>query len=151
MLTISRDFKDLLSEFNANKVEFLIVGAYAIGAHGLERGTTDLDLWIRPTPKNAKRILKSLHSFGVPLCDLTIEDLSHPKMVFQIGNAPVHVDLITSIKGVTFEDAWKKRLRSKLGGEPASVLSREDLITNKKRLARSKDIVDLEWLEKNSS
>jgi hypothetical protein len=105
MLKMYQDFGDLLSDFNAHGVEFLIIGGYAVGAHGHERATKDLDVWIRPTLANAKRAFKALHEFGAPLNDLTITDLSRRETIFQIGVPPLRIDVITSIGRIKFEDA----------------------------------------------
>lgn len=100
------DFRDLLSEFNALGVEYLIVGTYALAAHGHVRATGDLGLWVRPDPANAKRVIAALSAFGTPLHDLTEDDLSRTGVVFQIGVAPVRIDVLTGIDGIAFEEAW---------------------------------------------
>jgi hypothetical protein len=82
---VNQDFRDLLAEFNARQVEFLLVGAHALAAHGHVRATRDLDVWVRPSPENAKRVIEALRAFGAPLRDLTEDDLSTPGVVFQIG------------------------------------------------------------------
>lgn len=102
---MSPDFKDLLSAFNAQSVEFLVVGAHALAAHGYVRATGDLDVWVRPVPENARRVMAALDSFGAPLAGLTTEDLTRPGTVFQIGVAPIRIDVLTAIDGVAFEDA----------------------------------------------
>ena len=106
------DFRDLLAEFNAAGVEFLVVGAHALAAHGLVRATKDLDLWVRPEPENARSVVAALGAFGAPLHDLTVEDLSRPGLIFQIGVEPIRIDVITAIDGVAFDDAWAERLTS---------------------------------------
>ena len=106
---MSPDFKDLLSEFNAHGVEYLVVGAYALAAHGRVRATGDLDVWVRPEPANAKRVLAALLKFGAPLQDLTEQDLSTPGIVYQVGVVPNRIDLLTSITGLDFESAWSRR------------------------------------------
>ena len=88
------DFRDLLSAFNANSVEYLVVGAYALAAHGRVRATGDLDVWVRAAPENAARIMKALTQFGAPLHDLTLADLSRPGIVFQSGVAPLRIDTL---------------------------------------------------------
>jgi hypothetical protein len=150
MLKMYQDFSDLLSELNAHGVEFLIVGGYAVGAHGHERATKDLDVWVRPVPVNAKRVFKALGAFGAPLDDLTIKDLSRRGTIFQIGVPPVRIDIITSIGRIKFENAWEKRMKSKLGNQHVFVLSREDLIANKEETGRPQDIADAKWLRKNT-
>ena len=100
---MNRDFRDLLAEFNAHGVEFLVVGAHALAAHGCVRATEDLDVWVRPEHENAKRTIAALRVFGVPLHDLTESDLSSTGVTFQIGIPPLRIDVLTSISGVDFE------------------------------------------------
>ena len=146
---LSPDFRDLLSEFNAGGVEYLIVGAYAMAAHGRVRATGDLDVWIRPDAANAKRVLQALAAFGAPLQDLTEDDLTRPGLVFQIGIAPLRIDVLTSIDGVGFADAWKERVTSRFAEQAVSVLSTRHLIQNKRAVGRTQDLADLEWLERS--
>lgn len=141
------DFRDLIAEFNAKGVEYIVVGAHALAAHGHVRATKDLDVWIRPDPKNAERVLAGLVAFGAPLHDLTEADLSTPGIVFQIGVAPVCIDIITEIDGVGFSEAWSERVPARFGGEPVAVLSRRHLIANKKASGRLQDLADIERLE----
>jgi hypothetical protein len=124
---MDQDFRDLIAEFNAHGVEYLVVDAHALAAHGYVRATKDLDIWIRTSSENALRTMKALRSFGAALHDLTQDDLSSPGVVFQIGIAPVRIDVITAIDGVEFADAWTRRVETKFADQPASVLSREDL------------------------
>ena len=146
---MSLDFKDLLSEFNAHGVEYLVVGAYALAAHGRVRATGDLDVWVRPDPANAKRVLGALVSFGAPLQGLTEQDLSTPGIVFQIGVAPLRIDVLTAIDAVEFEEAWHARIITRFVDQSVSVLSAAHLIRNKRALGRAQDIADLEWLERS--
>jgi hypothetical protein len=145
--TVNRDFRDLIAEFNAHGVEYLIVGAHALAAHGHVRATKDLDIWVRPDPTNAPRVLRALHAFGAPLHDLTTEDLIQPGLIFQIGVAPIRIDVITAIAGVEFTEAWASRFETRFGDQPAAVLSRHHLIRNKRASGRKQDLADLEWLE----
>lgn len=140
------DFRDLLAEFNAHRVEFLIVGAHALAAHGHVRATNDLDVWVRPDATNASRVLAALRAFGAPLQDLCERDLSQPGVVFQIGVAPLRIDILTAIDGVEFAEAWAARILSSFGDQPAPVLSREHLIRNKRACGRSQDLADVERL-----
>jgi hypothetical protein len=107
---VNRDFRDLLAEFNAQGVEYLLVGAHALAAHGHVRATKDLDVWIRPDAENAKRVITALRAFGAPLHDLTEADLTTPGLIFQIGVPPVRIDVLTAIDGVDFAEAWSARL-----------------------------------------
>ena len=144
---MNSDFKELLATLNAHSVEYLVVGAHALAAHGHVRATKDLDVWVKPSASNAARVLHALAEFGAPLADLTIDDLSRPGLIFQIGVAPVRIDVITRIDGVDFDSAWPDRLQAKLGGEIVPVLSRVHLIANKKAAGRLQDLADVERLE----
>lgn len=143
------DFRDLLSEFVAHKVEFLLVGAHALAVHGLVRATKDLDVWVRPDPGNANRVLAALTSFGAPLADLSAADLSRPGTIFQIGVPPLRIDVITAIDGVDFPDAWGERMAAPMAGVEVPVLSRRHLIMNKKASGRLQDLADVERLERS--
>jgi len=106
---MNQDFRDLLAEFNARQVECLLVGAHALAAHGHVRATQDLDVWVRPSQENAKRVIEALRAFGAPLHDLTEKDLSTPGLIFQIGVEPIRIDVLTAIDGVQFDEAWAER------------------------------------------
>jgi hypothetical protein len=144
---VNPDFKDLLVEFNAQAVEYLVVGAHALAAHGHVRATKDLDVWVRPDRENAKRVLRALAAFGAPLHDLSGRDLEQPGVIFQIGVAPVRIDVITAIDGVEFSEAWRDRFETRFAGERVSVLSRHHLIVNKRATGRLQDLADVERLE----
>ncbi len=144
---MNRDFRDLLAEFNAQGVEYLVVGAHALAAHGHVRATKDLDVWVRPDVENAKRVLKALQAFGAPLHDLTEADLTTPGLIFQIGAPPVRIDVMTAIDGVDFAEAWPARMLTRFADQPVAVLSREHLIKNKRATGRTQDLADVEQLE----
>ena len=145
------DFKDMLSALSDVQADFLLVGAYAMAAHGHPRATGDLDLWVRPNAKNAQKVYLALTKFGAPLHDLGVEDLSTPGIVFQIGVEPSRIDILTAISGVEFFDAWERRHSIELDGIALNVISRNDLIANKRASGRPKDIADvLTLLQANS-
>lgn len=146
---MNQDFEELLAGFNAHGVEYLVVGAHALAAHGHVRATKDLDVWVRPEAENGLRVIGALREFGAPLHGLTAADLATPGVIFQMGVAPVRIDIITEIDAVGFEDAWAERVRAKFGGEPTQVLSRKLLIQNKRASGRTQDLADVEWLEKH--
>jgi hypothetical protein len=146
---LNRDFRDLLAEFNAQGVEYLVVGAHALAAHGHVRATKDLDVWVRPDAANAGRALQALRNFGAALQDLTEADLTNKGTVFQIGVAPLRIDIITAIDGVDFDEAWPDRIETRFADLPASVLSKEHLIRNKRAAGRAQDLADLERLEES--
>ncbi len=145
---MSPDFRDLLAAFNAHGVEYLVVGAHALAAHGHVRATKDLDVWVRPSRENASKIIRGLVAFGAPLHDLTEDDLTRPGTIFQIGVAPLRIDVITVIDGVEFSEAWAERLETRFGGEPSAVLSLDHLVRNKKASGRLQDLADVEELER---
>lgn len=103
---MNQDFVEILSELSAAGADYIIVGAHALAALGVPRATGDLDIWVRPTTQNAERVLEALRRFGAPLVDLSLDDLTRPDTVFQIGLPPARVDILSGISGVTFEDAW---------------------------------------------
>jgi hypothetical protein len=141
------DFVEMLSALSATGAEFLVVGAHALAAHGPPRYTGDIDLWIRPTPENANRVIRALESFGAPLFDLTPDDLTRPDVVFQIGVVPRRIDILTSISGVDFDGAWERRQRLDVAGLSVGVIGREDFIANKRAAGRPKDLLDIALLD----
>jgi hypothetical protein len=144
--SMNRDFVEMLSALSAAGARFLIVGAHALAAHGAPRATGDLDIWIRATPENAARVYQALRSFGAALFDLTVDDLSKPDTVFQIGLPPSRIDILSSISGVAFDQAWSNRLDIKIGDLDVGVIGREDFVVNKRAAGRPKDLIDLTLL-----
>jgi hypothetical protein len=140
---LNRDYNEILSALCAEGAEFLIVGAYAVGAHGIPRATGDIDIWVRPTPENASRVMRALKRFGAALLDLTEEDLATADTVFQMGVAPSRIDVMTGISGVTFEQAWPSRVTVAIEGLTVPVIGRDDLLRNKAASARPRDLADL--------
>ncbi len=140
-------FSELLSELSAAGAEYIVVGAFAVAAHGNPRATGDIDIWVRPTRDNAERVFAALRAFGAPLHDLSVEDLIDEQTVFQIGVAPVRIDILAGIDGVSFDDAWRRRVIADLGSSTVPVLSLFDLAANKRAAGRPKDLVDLTWIE----
>ena len=141
------DFRDLFAALNAVDAEYLVVGALALAAHGHVRATEDLDVWVEASPENAERVYRALAAFGAPLDDLTVDDLTSADVIFQIGVPPLRVDIITSIDGVEFVDAWPERVSSEYADQPVHVLSRRHLIQNKKAAGRLQDLADVDALE----
>lgn len=143
---IHPDFRELLASFNARGVEYLLVGAHALAFHGAPRLTGDLDVWVRPTPSNARRVTAALADFGFGDLGLTNEDFEVPDQVVQLGYPPVRVDLMTSLSGVSWDDAWRGRQPSVLDDVPVAFLGRTQLVANKRATGRRKDLADLEAL-----
>jgi hypothetical protein len=145
---MSDDFRDLLRELVAAGAEFLVVGAHALSVHGIPRATADLDIWVRPTQENAERVMTALRNFGAPLAALGIEarDFTRPDVVAQLGVPPYRIDLLTSISGVQFGDAWIERVHGEIAGVHVPVLGRQSFVRNKRATGRTKDLADLESL-----
>jgi hypothetical protein len=145
---LPKDYQDMLFALSEQQVDFIIVGAYALAAHGLVRATGDIDIWIRPSPDNALKTFQALKTFGAPMMGLTKEDLTTPGTIFQIGIAPLRIDLLTSISGVDdFDQAFQNSKKININNISISVLDRKNLIDNKRASARPKDLADVAWLE----
>lgn len=144
---MNRDFVEMLSALGAARVEFLVVGAHALAAHGVPRATGDLDIWVRPDASNAARVLEALRVFGAPLFDLTLDDLAGDDTVFQIGLPPSRIDILTGISGVTFAEAWPGRVEIDIGGLKVPVIGREDFVRNKRSTGRPRDLADIAMLD----
>lgn len=137
------DFEDLLSALSAERAEFLVVGAYAVTHHTEPRYTKDLDVWVRPTQTNARRVFRALKRFGAPVTNLRVKDLHTPGIIFQIGVEPNRIDILTEVDGVDFGDAWERRAPGRLGSCEVAFLSVKDLITNKRKVGRPQDLLDV--------
>ena len=145
---LNEDYKDILQLLADENVKFLLVGAYALAAHGYPRATMDIDLWIMPSLDNAEAVLRALQRFGAPLEELTIADLQKDDTVFQIGVAPRRIDLITGVSGLQFKKAFAHSIEIDIEGIKIHILSVEDLIQNKIATGRIKDLADVEVLKK---
>ena len=140
------DFKELLALFNARHVEYLIVGGYALAFHGAPRFTGDLDIFVKPDAANAQRIMTALEDFGFASIGLNPSDFERPDQVVQLGVPPVRIDLITSITGVSWDEAWAGRVAGHYGDMPVHYIGLEQFIDNKRATGRTKDVADLEAL-----
>ena len=145
-ITIPNDFKELLELLNSHKVEYIVVGAYALALHGNPRFTGDLDVYVKPDAQNASYILAALKEFGFGSLKLEEKDFTEPHQVVQLGMPPVRIDLLTSLTGLTWDDAVKGELKGNLGGVPVLFLGKQEYIKNKKALGRPKDLADAEVL-----
>jgi hypothetical protein len=145
-MEIRTDFKELLELFNKHKVEYLIVGGYALAFHGAPRVTGDIDLFIRPVRENAARILAALNDFGFGSLNLSQEDFIAPGMVVQLGVPPVRIDIITRVSGVSWEKADAGKVPARYADTPVYFIGREDFVANKRATGRKKDAADLEAL-----
>jgi hypothetical protein len=143
---VNDDFDEMLSALSDAGADFLLVGAHALAVHGLVRATGDLDLWVRPTPENAERVWEALVRFGAPLDRIDKADFALPDIVVQIGLPPRRIDLLTSISGVEFEEAWSARVAVDVGGVRVPVIDRATLIRNKSATGRPRDAADVHEL-----
>jgi hypothetical protein len=130
---------------NKFEVEYLIVGGFAVMKYGEPRYTKDLDVWVHNSPENSIRVVGALKEFGAPLDHdgVTSETFTEKRVVYQIGIAPVRIDILTEITGVEFSNAWKKRVASTFFGVPVHFISLDDPAANKRALGRSSDLKDL--------
>jgi hypothetical protein len=146
---LNDDFLDMLDAFGGAGVEFVVVGAHALAAHGLPRATGDLDLLVRPSPANAARVVQALEAFGAPLADHGVlqADFEIEGTVYQIGLPPRRIDILTKISGVSFDEANASKVLPTLAGRSVPVLGRDALLKNKRAAARDKDLVDVRALE----
>jgi hypothetical protein len=149
LMHVNEDYQDMLFALNDAGAEFIVVGAYALGAHGFPRATGDIDFWVRPTAENASRVWRALEKFGAPRSGVSADDFSQLGTVFQVGVRPTRIDFLTEIDGVDFDDAWRDRETFAFAGSTVSVLSRHWLIVNKRATGRPKDLVDAEVLERD--
>jgi len=138
-------YRELLQLLNEFQVEYLIVGGFAVMKYGEPRYTKDLDVWVCNSRQNSVRVVEALKKFGAPLGHdgITAETFAEKQVVYQIGIAPVRIDILTEITGVEFPRAWKNRVASTFFGVPVHFISLNDLVTNKQALGRTSDLNDL--------
>ncbi len=146
MLT-SPDLKELLKCFEKYKVRYLVVGGYAVMKYSEPRFTKDLDLFISTEKDNADRVYSALKEFGAPLENLTVKDFSQKGYFYQMGRPPLRVDIMMSIPGVEFDEAWKNRTLVRLDDLSIFFISRKDLIRSKEASGRPRDKIDIETLK----
>ena len=147
-MRIERDYEELLRLLNRHEVKYCIVGAYAVAFYGKARFTKDMDVLVEPSLENGKRIVKALSDFGFENSGLTAQDFTERGSIIQLGYEPVRVDIITSIAGVTFHEAWGNRVIGSYGDEQVFFIGLEELIKSKEMTGRKQDAVDVEVLRK---
>jgi hypothetical protein len=145
-MLINSEFSELLSLFTKHDVRFLVVGGYAVMKYGEPRFTKDIDLWIATDSRNAQAVYAALREFGAPLAGLTISDFMDTSSFYQMGVAPLRVDIMMSIPGVEFEECWQRRTLVELGDATIPFIGKEDLITAKRASGRPQDLLDAETL-----
>ncbi len=143
----NQDFKEFIQFLNANHVNYLVVGGYAVAIHGNPRYTKDIDIWIEMTPENAENLLKSLAQFGFGSLGLQSEDFLIPDQIIQLGYPPNRIDLLTTIDGVVFDDCYPLKLEVVIDNLIVNVIDLDNLKKNKKASGRLQDLADLEKLQ----
>ena len=143
----SKDFKEFIELLNANKVEYLIVGGYAVGIHGYPRYTGDIDIWINPDKQYIKKMTKVLEDFGFASKEINESDIQNRDNIFRIGNPPYRIDIMTEIDGVTFNECYPNKIEKEIDNVKMYFIGYADLIRNKKASGRRQDLLDLENLE----
>lgn len=147
-MKLDKDFADFISALNNNKVNYLIVGGYAMAFLGRPRFTGDLDIWIDCSEVNATKTLAAIKAFGFANLGITKKDLMQTNQVIQLGFPPVRIDVMTDLDGVHFKDAWQNRQTLTIDGLDLSHISKTDLIKNKTALGRTQDLADIKLLQK---
>lgn len=149
---LNQDYKEMLQCLADEAVEFLIVGAYALAAHGIPRSTADFDIWVNPTSENSQRVYRALATFGAPLDSVTPADFAEEGVLFQIGVVPCRIDIITKISGdISFSTAMSQAETVDFDNVSMPILSLDNLLTNKEATGRPKDIEDVKLLKKHQS
>ncbi len=145
---VSSDYEDLFKTLNAHRIRYLVVGGYAAMYYTQPRFTKDIDVWIIPELNDVESVYKALKDYGAPLKGMSPKDFTDKKMIFQIGVAPIRVDIMIDVPGVDFERAWKNRKRIRFGKTPINIMGLDELIRVKKRAGRDTDMIDVERLSR---
>ena len=146
MVKLPPDFKEFLSLLHTHRVKYLLVGGYAVAAHGYPRFTGDMDVWIQTNTENAESVLRVCREFGFDVPNLRVELFTDPKQMTRMGHPPLRIEILNSVSGLNFESAWENRINEVWDGIPVSLISLQDLRINKLASGRLKDLADLENL-----
>ncbi|MBN2413527.1 hypothetical protein JXQ31_17750 [candidate division KSB1 bacterium] len=141
------DFQDFLKLLNSHKVDYLIIGGYAVGYHGYLRATADIDIWIAINPSNAKKMVSVLQDFGFNVPELRPEIFLRQNNIIRMGNVPVRIEILTGVSGVSFDNCYRNKTNAAIDGVPVNIISLDDLKKNKKASGREKDLDDLKNLQ----
>ena len=147
-MPLSKDLREFIECLNSNEAEYLVVGAFAVSWHGFPRYSGDIDFLVRPTPENAALVLRAIADFGMGSLCISVDDLAVPGKVVQLGFEPNRIDLMSSVTGVTFEEAWAEKESGQLDGVPVHFIGRAALLRNKDATGRSKGLIDAAELRK---
>lgn len=146
MIRLPTDFKDFLQLLNGHRVEYLLVGGYAVGYHGYPRATVDLDIWVAVTPTNARKLVEVFKEFGFAVNELKEELFLQANKIIRIGEPPLRIEVMTSVSGVDFDACYQKRIVETVDGAQVNFINLENLKLNKRAAGRHKDLNDLENL-----
>ena len=146
---VSQDYEDLFKILNAYRIKYLVVGAYAVMYYTQPRYTKDIDVWVIPELNDPEKIYQALREFGAPLKGIQPEDFTDQQMILQIGMAPVRIDILMSVPGIFYKEAWQNRKKIQYGQTQIYMLGKQDLIVAKKQAGRPQDKIDLNNLGKN--
>ena len=147
-MKLPQDFKEFIELLNKHNVKYLLVEGYAVSYYSQPKLTQDIDIWVESSNQNAKKILEVLKEFGFSEFDIQIQDLTLPNQIIQLGHPPMRIDILTTISGVDFEEAYKAKIQDKYLEINVDLISIEDLVKNKEKAGRDKDQFDLKWMKK---
>lgn len=148
-MSLNADLREFIELLNSRGVEYVIVGAHSLAFHGRPRYTGDLDILVRPSAENAAKLIALLRDFGFGEKDFAESDFIVPERLIQLGRAPNRIDLLTSISGVSIDEAFSGKISTRMEGVPVFVLDKDSLIRNKSAVGRPQDIADIESLEQS--
>jgi hypothetical protein len=146
-MRLSNDLREFVESLNSRAVDYVIVGAHSLAFHGRPRYTGDLDILVRATRENAAKLVDLLNQFGFANTDFKESDFTESEQLIQLGRPPNRIDLLTSISGVTTDDAFATKMPAELDGIPVFILSKDALIRNKRAVGRPQDLADLDTLD----
>jgi hypothetical protein len=146
-MDLAPDFNEFIGLLLEHRVEFVIVGAYALAVHGAPRATGDLDVFVKPTTENAANLLAAVSDFGFPISELRAEQILEPTRILEMGLEPVQIHVMSAISGVSWDETWSKRLTVTCGGFETPFIGRDAFLQNKKSAGRPKDLADVDALE----
>jgi hypothetical protein len=145
-MNLPPDWSEFIALLCSHRVRFLVVGAHALAAHGRPRATGDLDLWVEPTPANAERVGRAIRKFGFERLGSQTAAFAQPDRMATMGRPPLRIDVMTSVSGLTFRRAWRRRIVTRFGQHEIGFLGRADLLENKRASGRPKDLADIALL-----
>jgi predicted nucleotidyltransferase len=147
-IRLTPEFKEFLKLLNSEKIEYLLIGGYAVGLYGFIRGTKDIDVWVAVEPENLERLVGALVKFGFSRASLSPEMFTQTQKVFRMGVPPNMIEILTKISAVEFRECYARRTEIALDGIPVPVIAYEDLKKNKLSTGRPRDQGDIQAIEK---